>query len=210
MTQKFKGDTTELQMEAAGSLPFDICTIELESFLSGCYDSNPFLLMLYDAGRMPFVERVPRDAFIGFIKQAIPNFPTTGTFETYLFILKSIFGPETVVFFEVPAPGKITMLVSAGDILSFDWVATEFNGVDIDTYSVIDNEGDQIQFQGIAGIDSQAELEQLLSELIPAGIYPDITLAFFELSEFISEEGGDFFLMVDHLGNQIIFFEIGD
>ncbi len=208
MTQNFKGDATELKMQLAGSRPFDICGASLDQFYAGGYDAADFLLMLYDAGRMPFADRVARDSFVSFIAQAIPNFPVTGTFEAYIFILKAIFGDETLVEFDVPAAGKLEMIVNAEAALDFDFQGREYTSDGYLTFELVTMDGYALAFTGISGIDSEAELTQLLGEIIPAGIWPDITLTFFTLSEFISEDGSDnLYSMLDHLGNQLVFFE---
>lgn len=207
MTQKFKGDQIELNIESAGSLPFDFCSAALDEYFDGCYEASDFLLAQYDAGKMPFSDRVPRDSFVAFIKQAIPNFPVTGTFESYIFIIQSIFGEGSGILFNVPAAGKLSMIVNAASSLEFDLVAREFvdGAYVLSTFATIDGFG--LQSRGISGIDSQAKLTQLLSELIPAGVFPDITLAFFALYSFASSSGD---LMIDNLGNQIVFFETGE
>lgn len=208
MTQHFKGDTLELQMIAAGDPAFEFTLAELDEYFQNCYDVEPFLLMLYDSGRMPFSDRVPRDSFVSFIRQAIPNAQVTGTFENYIFILKSIFGQLSDVLFDVPAPGKLEMIVSASDLLEFDFEGRDRSGGTLETFTIDTSDGEQLQFRGIAGIDSEAELTQLLSELIPAGIFPDITLSFFLLSYFGADDGaGTIDSVIDHADNQIVFFE---
>lgn len=208
LTQKFKGDDFELQMEEAAKPAFDSTDHALDDFYDGCYLASDWLLALYDAGRMPFSQRVPRDSFVDFFKQALGYFPSTGTFEAYLFILESIFGEGTDVQFEVPAAGKLEVLVNAASSLSFDFQAREFIGDGFNFFEMETVDGDTISFRGISGIDSEAELIQLLSELIPVGVFTDIALTFFEISSFIAEDTlGNEFLIIDHLGNQIIFFE---
>ncbi len=197
-------------MIAAGRPPLDLCSAELDAYFAGCYEAADFLLMLYDSARMPFSDRVPRESFVSFMLQAIPNFPVTGTFESYLFILRSIFGANTDVLFDVPAAGKLSMLVNAAASLEFDLVVREFVDGAYVFYNLETQDEEQIEARGIAGIDSQAQLEALLAEIIPAGIWPDITLGFFELFNFVADDGVDSLdNVVDHLDNQIIFFEIG-
>lgn len=204
MTQKFKGDDLELNMESAGAVPFDACSVSLDEFLGGSYTATDFLLALYDAGRMPFSERVPRDSFVAFIQKAIPNFPVTGTFESYYFMVQSIFGDGSGILFDVPAPGKLSLIVNAAASLSFDFSGREFTNGAYAYFDLTTMDGDGIQFRGLSGIDSEAKLKQLLSELIPAGVYASITLDFFALYSFATGFGE---LIVDHLGNQIVFFE---
>lgn len=204
ITQKFKGDATELKMEAAAKPAFDACSLGLDQFYDDGYDASPFLLMLYDEGRMPFVDRVPRDSFVEFIREALGRFPFTGTFESYIFILNAIFGEGSGVLFEVPDPGKIEILVNASATIEFELVAKEIVDGEVVLSSMVDHIGNMITARGISGIDSEYELSLLLSELIPAGIYPAVTLAFFALYSFVDHDDNS---IVDHLNNQIVFIE---
>jgi hypothetical protein len=207
-TQKFKGDAFELKMEAAGGKAFEATDLALEAMYDGCYQASDWLLSLYDNGRMPFSERVPRDSFVEFFKQALGNFQVTGTFEAYLFILEAIFGEGTVVLFDVPAAGKLEILVNAASSLEFGFQAREIEDGDYVPVDMATTDGELLQFRGISGIDSEAELTQLLAELIPAGIWTDIGLSFFSIYMFVAEDGaGDLYSVTDHVGNQIIFFE---
>lgn len=211
MVQRFKGDETELQIEAAGEVAFDVCKTSLDEFYADAFEASDFLLSLYDEGRMPFSDRIPRNAFVDFLRKAIPQFPVTGTFESYLFIIEALFGAGSDVQFTVPAPGKLQISVSATSAISFEFVGREVvDGAYVEV-EMIDSDGEILEFRGISGIDSEAKLDGLLSELIPAGIYPEIELIFFTLSSFVGDDGaGGVDFMVDHDGNQLVFFEIGD
>jgi hypothetical protein len=205
ITQKFKGDPLELQMELAASPAFDQCSASLDDFFANGYGAAPFLLMLYDEGRMPFADRIPRDAFVSFFTEALSRFPFTGTFETYLFILQSLFGSGTTVLFTIPAPGKITIAINAADRIQFQFIATEFDGSQFVDTQMVDQDGSDLIFSGISGISSQYQLQQLLSELIPAGIFPSVSLTFFAIFDFIADDGST---MLDKDGNQIIFIQV--
>jgi len=207
--QFFKGDALELQMEEAGRNPLASSSAALDEFFENAYENAPFLLMLYDSGRMPFSDRVPRDSFVGFLRQAIPNFPVTGTFEAYLFIIKSIFGAESNVFFEVLGPGHLDMVVSSPATLEFELIAREIIDGVIEESTVVTDDGFSIALRGIAGIDSEPELRMLLAELIPAGLVVDITMAVFSLYFFEALDDDELFGIVDHLDNQIVFYETG-
>lgn len=204
ITQKFKGDSTELKMEAAAEAAFDVVSVGLDAFNEEGYNASPFLLMLYDEGRMPFADRVPRDSFVAFIKEALTRFPFTGTFESYIFIIESIFGEGSGVLFDVPAAGKLEILVNAASSIESDFTTSTVVSGSIQTDTVVDDLGNVLVFAGLSGIDSEFELKTLLSEIIPAGIYPDVTLAFFALYSFVNETNTS---IVDHFGNQIVFIE---
>lgn len=207
MTQKFKGDPVELQMEAAGAPAFDITSAALDQFYEGAYDSTNWIIALYDNGRMPFSERVPRDSFVEFYKNALPSFPKTGTFETYILILTAVFGFGSGIQFTVPGPGKLEILVNAANTIPYGFIFQEFIDGEYVISGCVDHDGSHIQFSGISGIDSEAELKQLLSELIPAGVYTEVTLDFFNLFRFIAEDSGTEYSIVDSDNNQIVFIE---
>lgn len=208
--QYFKGDPLELKMDAAGRRAFDITDGALDSYWTNAYTAADFLLMLYDTGRMPFSDRVPREAFVGFIRMMIPNFSVIGTFEAYLFIIQSIFGASSNVLFDVPGPGQLSMIIATPATLEFDWQGQEVGSSGYQSFGMQTSDGYDLQFRGISGIDSEPKLKQLLSELIPLGVFTSITLQFFRLSVFVGQDSvGAQDAIVDHLGNQIVFFETG-
>lgn len=205
--QYFKGDANEIKMDTVGSEIMDISGHALDQFFDEGFLAADFLLMLYDEGRMPFSDRIPREAFIAFLVECIANANFIGTYESYIFLIQSIFGADSIIFFEETDPGVLTMTVSASNSVTFEWVGREFNGVSYDSIEMVDDTGDRLAFSGFPGIDSEAELQQLLAEFIPAGIWADISLITFSAPFFLVDDGGDF-TIVDHLGNDIIFFEL--
>jgi hypothetical protein len=209
MTQKFKGDALELKMISAGEPVFDLTNLALDEFYANGFDCAPFLLKLYDDKRMPFSNRIPRAAFVEFIREALRNFPVTGTFESYIFVLKSIFGPDTGIFFDVPAGGKLEIDIEAVANTEFDFIGRVFSEGEYEFFNVVDYDGSILTFRGVPGISSEYELNLLFSEIMPGGIVPTILLEFITRYDWISEEAGEFSEMTDHLDNQIIFYEVG-
>lgn len=209
MTQNFKGDALELKMQNVAGPVFDQTDLALNDFYEGAYESSPFLLMLYDEGRMPFSDRIPRDAFVDFIKEALRNFPVTGTYESYLFVLRSIFGADAEIFFDVPAAGKLTISINASTNTEYDFIAREFVDGEYVFHEMIDYDLNTLTFRGIAGIESEYELSLLFSEIMPAGIFPTIQLTFISRYDFIGEDGDGIYDVITDIGDQIIFYEIG-
>lgn len=210
ISQKFKGDATELKMVAVADPIFDLTNASLDEFYAEGYNCDQFLLMLYDESRMPFSERVNRETFVSFIKEALVNFPFTGIFESYLFILRSIFGSLSEIEFVVPTPGTLEINVNAISSLEFEFVAREFVDGAYVFYNIVDYDDNILVFRGIAGIDTEYELSLLFSEIMPIGINPDISLTFYSYFSFIAEESGPtFYDMIDDDNNNIIFREIG-
>lgn len=208
MTEKFKGDVQELKFENAGKPAFDQTGVALDEFYAGGYDASPFLLMLYDEKRVPFYDRIERKVFVDFYKEALKRYGFSGSFDSYIFVLKAIFGELSDIFFEIPNPGVLNIDISSASTLDFDFIARDVSG---NIFDMIDNEGNILTFRGIAGIETAYELELLFSEIMPCGISPHISLSFFARYNFIAEdEFGDFFDMTDNLGNNIVFVEVGD
>ena len=202
--QYFKGDETELKFYNSAAPLMDATSADLSAFSEDAYLAADFLLMLYDAGRFPFSDRVPRAAFVSFIKGCISNSNFIGTYESYIFLVKSIFGADSEVFFEETDPGVLNMTVSTTSSVAFDFVVLD--GSTITT--LLTAEGETLSLFGIAGIENEAELNALLAEFVPAGIYPNIELVLFSTSLFLVDDGGDY-TIVDDDANDIIFFELG-
>lgn len=208
ITQKFKGDALELKMEAAAQPAFDATSAALDDMLEGAYTCEPFLLMLYDEGRIPFSNRVGREAFVPFIREALSRFNNIGSYDFYVFILKGIFGESTLIWFNEPVAGKLSIQVSPAAALTFDGIVRENSGGAYEYFNLVTSVGEKIEFSALSGIENQYELDQLFAEIIPAGIFPIVDLTVFEVSPFVAEDpSGTFYDMVDHLGNQIVFFE---
>lgn len=210
MTQLFKGDENELKYYAAGLPAFQATSDSLDEMYDGAFDAAPFLLMLYDEDRIPFSQRVNRNAFVDFIRQTLKLFPFIGSFDTYLFILSAIFGEQSEIFFEVPAPGKLSISVNATSTLEFEFIGREPNGLGGYTlFNVSDSLGNDLIFRGVSGIETEYDLELLFSEIMPVGIVPDIALTFFTYYSFVADEGGTLYEMITSVGDEIIFYEVG-
>lgn len=204
MVQYFKGDPKELKMKAVADPLFDLTDATLDDFYQGGFESSPFLLAMYDDLRVPFSERITRDSFVEFVKNTLSNFPFTGTFEIYLAVLTSIFGTESEIRLTVPSPGKLAIDVEAVSNSTFTFLGREFVNGAFQFFDVTDSDGDTFIFRGILGIDTEYELGLLFSELMPAGIIPQITLGFYSISHFVDDDGDS---ITDDSGLGIIFEE---
>jgi hypothetical protein len=206
--QNFKGDATELKVRACAEPALDQIGSSLDAMYEEAADSLPFLLMLYDEGLVPFSQRISRDNWVLFIRQMFSFFPFCGSFENYIFTIKSVFGPDAFIWFDVPEAGKLEISVSGTDSL-FDAIVREYSGGAYTEFTLVDSDDDIIQFSTTAGIDNEYELKLLFSEMTPVGIFSTITLDFFVPYLLIGDEGSNEFEITDHLGNNILLFEVG-
>lgn len=209
MVQLFKGDAEELKYKAAADQVFNATEVALDDFYENGAQCEPFLLMLYDEGRVPFSQRINRDVFVSFVKRALENYPFIGNFESYLFILREIFGAESEILFDVPAPGKLAISVNSIADVIYQFIGRTVISGGYETFDVVTSDGDELVFRGLSGIDSERELGLLLSEIIPNGVFTTFSLEFFTTYSFVGEDDDGEFDMVTHLGDQLIFVEIG-
>jgi len=207
-SQKFKGDETELKYEVSAKPVLDLISGSLDELLEGAELTDAFLLMLYDEGRIPYSNRIKREVFVQFIKGAFLKFPFMGSFESYIFILREIFGPDTDLIFEVPAPGKLNLSVNASSDLVYDFIARELDSGFYTFYNISTSDGDDLVFKGLAGIETESELALLFSEIMPAGIFPTISLDYFLKSTFYGEDTDGVFDMITSIGDSLIFIEV--
>jgi hypothetical protein len=174
--QNFKGDDFELQMQAAGTPAMDTVELQLDEFFDGAFTAMPLGDVLYDSNRSPLANAIDRDIFRASFPELFDSFVVAGSFDSYISVFHKIFGETADITFTVPAPGKLEIDILADEIILSNFVARQI----VDNAYTYDNmltqAGDQIVFQSVKGFKTQYELEQMLYEMVPAGIYTIITL----------------------------------
>ncbi len=202
----FKGNADELKVIDAVSPVFDSTSESLDEMYAGASDSSAFLLMLYDENRVPYAQRIKRDSFVNFYREALSQFPVTGTFDSYLFILGSVFGFESEIFFDTPSPGTLEITLNIVNELTYDFIGRDSSG----EFLISTQDGiDTLAFRGISGFESEHDIELLFSELVPVGILPTYLINFYEYFNFVAEDDSTLYDMIDSDGNIIVFYEIG-
>lgn len=176
MPQFYKGDADEIKFYESGKPIMDQLSGERDNFFDDAYACFVLGEILYDSGRTPLANAIPRAIFRESYSTIYDAFIVVGTFEAYLTVFRNIFGDDVVVDFDVPAPGKLTIDITAAGVALFNFTVRTIvdNTYVIDT--IVDEVGDNIVFQAIKGFESQAELEKMLFEMVPDGIWTDISL----------------------------------
>jgi hypothetical protein len=174
--QYFKGDATELKYYAVGSSVIQGFNLSKDDFFDDAYACFVLGELLYDNGLSPLANAIPRDIFIGSFADIFDAFVEAGSFEGYLTVFRKIFGEDVVVEFVVPAPGKLQINIEATGVEEFLFAARQIENDEYVLYDILDDENDNIVFQTLKGFESQYELEQMLFEMVPAGIFTEITL----------------------------------
>ncbi len=172
----FKGDELELKFYNAAAPTLDDLSADKDDFAAGAYSAAPLGDVLYESGRSPLANAIAQDIFRIAFKEIFEAFVVAGSLESYLTVFRKIFGEDVDVTFTIPALGKLLIDIEADEAELTNFVAKEIVDNDYQLNEVIDDEDDNIAFQTIKGFESQYELEQMLFELVPAGIYTEITL----------------------------------
>ncbi len=204
--QKFKGDALETKMIEVAKSIFDDLSAEKTAFFEQCYSSGPLGDILWTDERAPLSQTIKLDVFRDAFQTIFEEYRHAGTFDSYLAIFDQIFGIQAEVEFIIPGPGKLDMNIvvpgfSLDDIIddaadslitqdgvdhiqvktrnsgeeSFAMVRTFIAGVET-LYELVDSDGDNILFQFVKGFKTQYELEQMLFEFVPAGIFTTVSL----------------------------------
>lgn len=174
--QYFKGDETELKFFRSANPALLALENGKDDFFDGAYSCFKLGEVLYDGGFSPLANAIPRDIFRESFSVVYDAFVEAGSFESYLTVFRNIFGPDVEVTFTVPAPGKLQIDIVAAGLATYDFTVRTI--VD-DAYvrdTIVDDVGDTLIFRSIKGFETQYELEQMLFEMVPGGIYTEITL----------------------------------
>ena len=175
--QYYKGDAIEKKFDSSAKPLLDILGAERDDFLENAYTAYGLGAALWDENLTPLSNAIDRDIFMQSFSAIFDAFVVAGSAESYLTVFRKIFGEDVEVTFTVPAPGKLTMDILAQGVELTNFVAREIANDNYVFANVITQDGlDNIVFQSIKGFTSQYELEQMLTEMVPAGIVPTITL----------------------------------
>lgn len=175
--QHFKGDETELKFEGSASTVLDELSLQKDLFFSGAYSAAPLGDVLYTAGRTPLSNAIVKSIFRTSFNEIFESFKVAGSFESYISVFKKIFGVTADIQFTIPGPGKLIIDIIATEIV-LDNLAPRYivENTYILDHLVTQDGVDKIMLQSIKGFQSQYELEQMLFEMVPAGIFTEINL----------------------------------
>jgi hypothetical protein len=174
--QYFKGDATELKVDAVVEETTETIDMQLDAFYDDAYQAAPLGDVIFDTGRSPLSNAIARDIFRSAFKEIFDAFVQVGTFDAYLTVFEKIFGEDVEIEFVVPAAGKLNISITAAGVELTEFIARYIQDNQYVYDEIIDDEGDNIVFQSIKGFTSQYELEQMLFEMVPAGIFTTISL----------------------------------
>lgn len=175
--QYFKGDDREKKFYESGRALTDTVSLQKDNFFSGAFSAAPLGDVIYDSGRSPLSNAITRDIFRNSFKQIFDAFTVAGSFESYISVFQKIFGTTSNVTFTVLAPGKLKIEIIADEVELSNFVARTILNDQYVFDEIVDHLGDNIiSFQTVKGFKTQYELEQMLFEMVPAGVFTQIVL----------------------------------
>ena len=148
---------------------------ERDNFDAGAYEAFPLGDVLFATGH-PLASTIPMEVFRSSFPAINEFFQRPGTFEFYIEVFKKVWGEDAEIEFTVPAPGKLLISIEA---LSIQFNLAIARRIVSNAYvydELIDEDGDNLIFQGTQGLQTQREAEALVLELHPNGIWVEIDL----------------------------------
>jgi hypothetical protein len=175
--QKFKpNDPIESKFIGAALAIFNNAINQRASFFNGAYSTYHLGDILVNTNRAPLTRAIKQEIFREAFKEIFEAFISGGTFESYLTVFRKIFGESVSVEFIVPAPGKLIINIESDGVLLSNLMARYIENNEYFFDELVDDEGNNIVLQTVKGFETQYELEQMLFEMVPGGIYTEISL----------------------------------
>ncbi len=175
--QYFKGDDLEIQMDACAKEICDQIDLQKDAFFEGAYECAALGDLIYQNNLSPLANAIDQTIYRESFPDIFEAFVAGGSFESYLTVFRKIFGDNVDVEFTVPAAGKLQIeIAAAGNELS-NFVARRIVDEAYIYDQVVDHDGNSLVFQTVKGFQTQYELEQMLFEMVPAGIFTEITFS---------------------------------
>lgn len=174
--QLFKGDENELKMIAVTEPLLINLSQSKDLFLEGAYEAAPLGDLISTHDLSPLAKAIPLSIFRESFKEIFEAFTKVGTFESYLTVFRKIFGSGVTVVFTVPAPGKLGIAITTTGVELTNFITRYIQDNAYIFDNIVDDVDDQIVFQTVKGFQSQYELQTMLFEMVPAGIFTNISL----------------------------------
>lgn len=167
----FKGDDIELKFYGSCEDVFKRMGESLQNLYEQAYNTYKLGEIIYDNKLAYIVEVIPRDIFIRNFNQIFDMWSLGGNYESYIYIFKQIFGPDTDISFERLRPGALKINIETDRNSVFAWIDNFAKRRRIKT-----REGKQILLRQGLGINDFYQVEGVLNSLKPAGIFLQVNL----------------------------------
>ena len=174
--QFYKGDATEQKFFNSANPVLLSLENGKDQFFDEAYTCFVLGEILYDSNRAPLANAIPRDIFRESFATIFDYFIEAGSFESYLSVFRNVFGEDVEVTFTVPGPGRLEIDIVATGLAVYRFKVRQIENDAFAFYNIKTRDGDLMAFRAVKGFETQEELEQMLFEMVPAGIYTEVTL----------------------------------
>lgn len=174
--QYFKGDDVEKKFVGSVGPLMDILSASKTDFFNNAYTCALLGDLMFAAKSAPLANAIAPSIFRIAFSEIFDAFIVAGSFESYLTVFRKIFGEDVEIDFEIPSPGRLNIDIVATGVEESPFVARYIEDNEYYFDQVVDDVGDKIVFQTIKGFTTQYELEQMLFEMVPGGVFTDIDL----------------------------------
>lgn len=177
MAQFFKStDEVERKFYRVAENMIDLLNAQRGLTFGLAYEAEPLGDALWNLKAAPLTRSVKQNIFRQVFNTIFNNFLTAGNPEAYLSIFRQIFGETVDVQFTIINPGHVKIDIVTDSVDISDWQARELDENTFLFFDIVDDVDDEIVFQTLAGFETPREVEVLLFELTPYGIFTEFTL----------------------------------
>lgn len=174
--QHFKGDANEVKTYNSARPAFDEIGMQKDFFFDGAFECFALGDIIWQSGRSPLANAIQLSVFRESFFAIFESFQFAGTFESYLTVFRAVFGNDVVVVFTVPAPGKLDIHITATGLQINKLLGRRVDGSGYVFETIVDRDGNHPVGRSFKGLESEYELNQMLFEMVPGGVYTLITL----------------------------------
>ncbi|WKV32920.1 hypothetical protein MAC3UK_0033 [Bdellovibrio phage MAC3UK] len=177
MVQFFKEtDDLEKKFYEITAPSMDALEAQLNAFFDEAYACYLLGEVLYDTGASSISSAMTRDVFRTAFFALFESFVEGGSLESYMIVFRAIFGEDVSVVFDIPAPGHLTINIDALNITEEPFTMRRIVDNVYQYEDLLDSEGEPIMAQVTKGIKTQQDMDILMPEITPAGIFVETTL----------------------------------
>lgn len=175
--QPFKpNDPKEAKLVRVFSPILNLISNNITELYEGAYEANDLGRVFYETKCDPMTNVVDEQTYVESFGAFHDLFTRAGTFEYYLNLFRSIWGNSVQVEFVIPNDGHLQINIEALSSNLDNFGYREIIG-DIYTYGeILDHSGDEIMFQTSAGLKDQEDVNRMMIELTPQGVFVETNL----------------------------------
>lgn len=170
--QNFNGDSLELKFCGSFDLVFKDMRTALLALLEKSYGDKALGYTLYDAPATPLNSVFERDVFALYYDAIFKSFPYAGSFESYIFILKKLFGEQAGITFEILAPAAIRIEIASDKNTWFKWIESIIQKIKIS-----DDNGNIIHFRRALQMTDHYKVRSILNIFKNPGVYIEFNIS---------------------------------